>query len=348
MIAESLVVESGVRARADTFGGQARAQPIVIAGVGSIGRRHMRNLVALGERDVLLHRRRDGGMEPFPVEPDLDVALEAGPRAVIVSNPTALHMSTALRAARAGAHLLIEKPVAHTLDRIEELAAIVEAQRLVVLVGYHLRFHPTLRELRNWVVSGALGRVVSVHAHWGEYLPGWHPDEDYRQSYSARRDLGGGALLTLSHPFDYLRWIAGEVESVFAVSDQLSSLDLDVEDVAQVTVRFTNGALGSVHLDYVQHPPSHYLRITGTRGIALWDAGDGVTRVYDGSRDAWTVHYPPEGFERNHVFLDEMRHFLACIDGLATPECSLADGKRALEIALAAHASAAHDRVIDV
>lgn len=135
---------------------------------------------------------------------------------------------------------------------------------------------------------------------------------------------------------------------MFAVSDQLSTLDLDVEDVAQVTVRFTNGALGSVYLDYVQHPSSHYLRVTGTRGIALWDAGDGVARMYDGSREAWTVDRPPPGFERNHVFLDEMRHFLACIDGRATPECSLADGKRALEIALAAHASAAQDQVMYV
>lgn len=235
--------------------------------------------------------------------------------------------------------------MAHTLDPLDELEAFVDAQGLIVLVGYHLRFHPTLRDVRDWVASDGLGRVVSVHAHWGEYLPGWHPDEDYRLGYSARRDLGGGALLTLSHPFDYLRWIVGEVESVFAVSARLSSLEIDVEDVAQVTLRFASGAVGNVYVDYVQHPPSHHLRITGTRGIAVWDATDGVAHLYDGAREEWTVRRPPDGFGRNHLFLDEMRHFLACIDGRETPACTLEDGRRALEIALAARESAEQGRV---
>ncbi len=100
-------------------------------------------------------------------------------------------MSVALPAAAAGAHLLIEKPIAPTLEEIPALAAALEANEKQVLVGFHFRQHPVLKQIKSILDSGELGRVYSAHAHW-EYLPAWHPWEDYRRSYAARKDLGGG------------------------------------------------------------------------------------------------------------------------------------------------------------
>jgi predicted dehydrogenase len=326
---------------------------ILIAGFGSIGRRHFHNLLALGERDILFYRSGrstlpDDELEGYPVETDLQAALSHRPQAVIVANPTALHLDVAIPAAEAGCSLLLEKPISHTLDRLPELQAALRSSGAQVFVGYQFRFHPGLRQVKRLVEEGAVGRLVSVRAHWGEYLPGWHPWEDYRQGYSARQDLGGGVVLTLCHPLDYLRWLLGEVASLWAFTGQLSDLGLSVEDTAEIGLRFFGGALGSLHLDYCQRPPSHRLEMIGTRGVIRWDnAGDAV-QLYRASDDQWNSFSVPAGFERNIMFLDQMRHFLAVARGEAKPLCTLDDGLQALRLALAANLSQSQGRRIDL
>lgn len=327
---------------------------VLVVGAGSIGRAHLHNLRALEPRRPLrvlrsgLGRALPPSLADVPVEHDLAAALARRPSAVVVANPTALHLDTALTAARAGAHLLIEKPVAHTLRGTAELLAEVARQRLHTLVGFQFRFHPTLAAIKTWLDDGALGRVVSVRAHWGEWLPGWHPDEDYRHGYSARATLGGGVVLTLCHPFDYLRWLCGEVTSVSAECGQLSGLDIDVEDTAQVLLRFESGALGAVSLDYVARPATHTLEIVGQRGLLRWSNHDGLARLERPGRGSfYSAHLPP-GFTRQHLFQAELRHFLDLLAGREASRCGLPEGLAALRIALAAKRSAAEGRRVRV
>jgi predicted dehydrogenase len=324
---------------------------ILIAGLGSIGRRHLHNLLDLGERDILLYRTRrstlpEDELGAFPVVTDLNAALDWHPEAAIIANPTALHLETAIPAARAGCHLLLEKPLSHTAEGLPALRQAVQQGGGQVLVGFQFRFHPGLRRTATWIAQGAVGRPLSFHAHWGEYLPDWHPWEDYRRGYSARSDLGGGVILTLSHPLDYLRWLLGEVDSLWAFAGKSGELDIDVEDTAEIGLRFQNGAIGSLHLNYNQRPPAHTLEIIGTRGTLSWDNRDGVAALYQAERKEWQ-RVAPENlldlkrpFERNDLFLAEMRHFLALARGEVTPVCSLEDGIAALRLALAAQESA--------
>ena len=326
---------------------------ILIAGFGSIGRRHFHNLLSLGERDILFYRSGrstlpDDELKGYAVETDLQAALAHQPQAVIVANPTALHLDVAIPAAQAGCSLFLEKPVSHTLDGLAELQAAVQRGKAQVFVGYQFRFHPGLRQVKRLVGEGAIGRLVSVRAHWGEYLPGWHPWEDYRRGYSARQELGGGVILTLCHPLDYLRWMFGEVASLWAFTGQLSGLELSVEDTAEIGLRFASGALGSLHLDYCQRPPSHRLEVVGTQGTIRWDNGDGGVQRYHAGQDQWSSYPVPPGFERNTLFLDQMRHFLAVARGEAVPLCTLDDGLQALRLALAAHLSQSQGRRIDL
>lgn len=317
----------------------------MIAGLGSIGRRHLRNLVALGERDILLYRTHlstlpDQELADFPVETDLGQALAQKPDAVIVANPTAYHLDIALPATQAGCHLLLEKPISGRLDeRVSELQRIVTAKDLQVLVGFQFRFHPTLARIREIILAGVLGRPLSFRVHWGEYLPDWHPWEDYRQSYAARRDLGGGVVNTLSHPLDYVRWLFGEVCSLTGTTAQVSGLALDVEDLAEITLGFENGVVGSVHLDYIQRPPEHTLAIIFERGLIRWDNASGEAQVYAADSTSWETLRPPEDFERNQLFLSETAHFLEVLRGEASSRCDLADGIRALELTEAIHRS---------
>lgn len=324
---------------------------VLVAGSGSIGRRHLANLRRLGLTDARLYRsgRRDPAAPAVdaPEEFDLARALAARPRAVLVCNPSALHLETALAAARAGAHLLVEKPLSHTLDCTDVLAREVQERGLVALVGFQYRFHPGLLRMKRWIEEGALGRVLSARVHWGEDLSSWHPGEDWRRSYAARRDLGGGAVRTLCHPFDYLRWLLGEAVSVQAEVSG-AALSLDVEDLAHVTLRFEGGAVATVTLDYVQKPRTHGLEVVGTRGRACWSDEDGAAYLYDAARGRATPFRPPPGFSRNDVFLDEMRHFLACLDGREVPACTIEDGRAAVEVADAALRSAEEGRRIAV
>ena len=324
----------------------------LIAGFGSIGRRHFHNLLTLGERDILLYHTHhstlpDAELAGYPVEIDLRAALAHKPDAVIISNPTALHLDVAIPAAHFGCHLLIEKPISHSLARLDELKQAIDQNHNHVLVGFQFRFHPGLLQLKKLLDEGAIGEPVSARAHWGEYLPSWHPWEDYRQGYAARPELGGGVVLTLSHPLDYLRWLLGEVESVSAFTSHLG-LNMPVEDTAEITLRFANGALGSVHLNFIQRPPSHWLEIIGIRGTLRWDNADGITRLtrigLEDNAVSFQEFFPPEGFERNSMFLDELRHFLEVINGAAEPLCTLQDGIQALQLSLSALASMQQNR----
>jgi predicted dehydrogenase len=319
----------------------------LIAGYGSIGRRHFRNLLSLGESDILFYRSHrstlpDDELAGYKVETDLTTALAHQPQAVIVSNPTALHLDVAIPAARAGCHLFMEKPLSHSMDRIDELTRALDHGGGQVFVGYQFRFHPGLLKAKRLLEAGAIGRPLSVRAHWGEYLPDWHPWENYRQGYSARSDLGGGVILTLCHPIDYLRWMLGEIAEVWAFTGQQSELELQVEDTAEIGLRFVDGAIGSIHLDYNQRPATHRMEIIGTGGTIQWDHASGDLRVYRiGATTGtdWETHPVPEGFDRNDLFIAQMRHFLEVAAGAALPLCTLQDGVQALIIALAAHRS---------
>ena len=168
---------------------------ICIAGFGSIGRRHFRNLQVLGEKDIILYRTNkstlpDDEIKEIPVETDFQKVLNQKPDALFVANPTALHMDVAIPAAKQGCHIFMEKPISHNLDQVRELIAVSKASGAKIFVGFQFRFHPGLMIISNLLKENAIGQIVNFNCRWGEYLPNWHPWEDYRQGYSARADLG--------------------------------------------------------------------------------------------------------------------------------------------------------------
>jgi predicted dehydrogenase len=325
----------------------------LIAGYGSIGRRHMRNLLALGEKDIVLYRTKhstlpEDELQGFPVETNLEAALAHKPKAVIIANPTALHLDVAIPAAKAGCHVLMEKPISSSLANVDILKDALLTSGTQLLMGFQFRFHPGLQRIINELKDGAIGRPLSFRADWGEYLPGWHPWEDYTKSYSARSDLGGGVTLTLCHPLDYLRWIFGEVKEVWGSTAKLSDLEIQVEDVAEIGLRFESSVIGSVHLNYYQQPPVHRLEIVGTEGTLCWDNADGAVHEYRRGAHDWEVFPVPENFNRNELFLEELRHFMDVCNGYVRPACTLDDGKRSLEIVQAVYQSSKEKRTIEI
>jgi predicted dehydrogenase len=309
----------------------------LIAGLGSIGRRHLRNLLALGEQDIILYRTNHSTLDldefsGIPVYHDLDAALAEGPRGVVISNPTALHLVVTIPAAQAGCSILLEKPVSHNFDRIEELKSALKKGDGNLLMGFQFRFHPTLRRVAEWVQQSAIGTSLSFLCQWGEYLPGWHPWEDYRQGYAARADLGGGVVRTLCHPLDYLGWIFGEASLRWAYTGKVSPLEIDVEDLAKAHLSYPSGVEGTLVLDYFRQPPLHMLEITGSEGCIEWKNNTGAARLFRTATGDWETALPPEGFDRNDLFLEEMRHFIRMARGEEEPICTLEDGIRTQQL----------------
>lgn len=322
---------------------------ILIAGLGAIGQRHARNLRALrGDGVELLAYRRRGlkhvitetlarddaqdvesafGVRAFD---DLDAALAARPDAVFVCTPTSQHLAIAQRAAAAGCHLFIEKPLSHTMDGVEALVATVARRDLVAAVGCQWRFHPCLVTLRAFLAAGTLGPVRSADVVYAEYLPDWHAYEDYRESYAARAELGGGVVLTQIHDYDMAWWLFGPPNTVQATGGHRSDLEIDVEDTVDALLEMRTCPV-RVRQTFASRTPGRTITVHGERGTATVDLLAARLTVTPAALAPEEFH---ADYQRNQLFLDEAAHFLACVEGTEEPTTPLSDGVAVLEVAL--------------
>jgi len=317
----------------------------LVCGAGSIGRRHIANLRRLGAIVTAWRSRaelRTALTQEFGIEVHADLATAiAGADAVVVATDTDRHIEPALAAARAGKALFIEKPLSHSRDGIDTLAALVREQKLVVEVGCQLRAHPCLRELHDRVRSGEDGPIHLLRAAVGQRLDAWRPDTDYRRSYSADASRGGGALMDLIHEIDLVLWLAGPVTQVEAVTAKLSDLAIAADDIACVTLTMRSGALAQIEMDMLSPVYRRSLEVVSRDAVYRHDdTGGGLVR--SDVTSTTTVRRTPAGHERNHLFLSQMEHFLKRLQDPKLPAlCSLDDGIAALDVALAARRAAA-------
>jgi predicted dehydrogenase len=315
-----------------------RATHALVLGTGSIGRRHCANLRALGVGRLDVFDAEPERCRPVVAElgavahPRLEDALAAGPDVALVCSPPVFHVEQALAALSAGCHVFIEKPLSHSLERVEELEARARARRRVVQVGYNLRFHPGLRIVKRLLDEGTLGRPLWAQAESAQYLPDWRPWQDYRTNYTARRDLGGGILLDGSHEVDYLTWLLGRPDELLCMAGRVSDLEVNVEDCATLLLRFPSRTMASVHLDFVQRAPARWCKIAGERGTAHWSFSAREVRLAPAGQ-AGGQELPYE-FDLNEMYVAELRHFLACVAGGAQPEVTVGQARAVLELIL--------------
>jgi predicted dehydrogenase len=330
---------------------------VLFVGLGGVGQRHLRNLKTLlgGDLQAVAYRVKDSKREitsdlsirrdtdiaqkyNIEVYYDLEEALQQVPEVAIIANPTHLHVPVALQILDRECHLFIEKPISHTLTGIDKLLRLSKGKNRIVSIGYQMRFHPCLQALSHMLREERLGPLMGVRAEIGEYLPGWHPYEDYRQMYASKRDMGGGVILSQIHELDYIYWLFGVPRQIFAVGGHLSRLEIDVEDVASILMEceYSGQTLPvHLHMDYIQRPPRRKCQIIGEQGTILVDLLRPSIRHYQGNGDLCNESVF-RGFQRNQLFIDEMRHFLSCLGGREKPAVSIDDGVQSLRMALAA------------
>lgn len=326
----------------------------LIVGGGSIGRRHTQNLQQLGVDVAIVDLDMEVRTE---LAADLDVTtfadLSAGlnsenPNLVVISTPNRFHIEAATEAAQAGCHLFVEKPLSYEMDGIAELESIISKRDLVSLVGCNFRFHPEIQKIRELLHNDVIGSVVAARIEVGSYLPGWFPDSDYSESYSAREDLGGGVILDCIHEINYARWFFGEFKMVSAMADQQSRLEIETNDVAGILARTSEGTVCEFHLDYVQREYSRSCHIIGEEGTIRWSWSDEQVEWYIASEDTWYSFDRPDDWIINDMYTNEMEHFLSSIQAKEETICPISCGRRDLDVALAARKSATTGRHISI
>ncbi|NQV02798.1 MAG: Gfo/Idh/MocA family oxidoreductase, partial [Bacteroidia bacterium] len=254
---------------------------IGVIGYGSIGNRHIRNLISLGCNDIVLLRTigsgNEYGLPEFSVFGDF---VAAGVDAVILANPTGMHITFLGRLLQLNINTLVEKPLVATLDDLKYLERQLKIYSGFGMTAYNMRFHPAVKEAKMVIDNDGLGRIYSARFHVGQYLPDWRPDRDYRKTYSASVDMGGGVLFDLIHEIDLACYLIGKPDGrVDSRVKKVSDLQIETEDLAEIMYSTGSGAVVTIHLDYLAHGYRRYFEIVGEKGTLVSDLNTGELKL---------------------------------------------------------------------
>jgi predicted dehydrogenase len=308
---------------------------VAIIGLGSIGRRHLRLIREL-RPNINIIAVRSGKSEKVQEEKiadeivyNMEDTINTGIQAAIIATPATFHADQALRLMNLEIHVLIEKPLSHSLEKVDELLRAAGELDAVGLVGYCLRYDPAALKFKEILATEKIGQILSVQVNCSSYLPDWRLNMDYRQSVSAKKELGGGVLLELSHEFDYIRWFFGDMKSVYANIQNSGTLDIDVEDSADMIFESDKGCSVSVHLDFNSRNTRRECIARCSNGDLTWDAiANKVTwQTANGSEELETYKN-----DRDYIYREQLKHFFDCIDNKKLPSVSINDGVAVLQM----------------
>jgi len=344
---------------------------ILFIGLGSIGQRHLRLIRKIrgNKDDILAYRSRKKNEEVvlddntnvlknrslsnlYGVKEyeNLDTALSKKPDVAFITNPTSLHIPFAIKVAKSGCHLFIEKSLSDSEEGIDELIKIMREKNLIGYVGYQQRFHPGLLKIKTWIEDKRIGNVVSARFENGEYLPNWHPYEDYRESFAAKKSLGGGVLFGMNHELDYIIFLFGKPDRIFCAGGNLSVLDVEYEDTAEVISMFDkqDGTLSvAVHFDYLQNPPQKCGYIIGDKGKVKWNYVKNEATLIDLETGSVLDSWLNPDYERNDMFIAQLNHFFECIRTRKEVSMPIEEARHSIRIALAARKSMETNSIIN-
>jgi predicted dehydrogenase len=302
---------------------------ILVIGCGSIGGRHIRNLKSLGV-DVYVHDVNQESLGAIISKYNLrgftniEDVFKEGVDGVIIASPSKFHYSQAVKVIESGIPVFIEKPMTTSLKEAILLEEFADKNNAIVVNGFNMRFHPSIKKVKKMLEDDLIGRVYSIRAMAGYYLPDWHPQNDYRKSYSANKSLGGGVLLDGIHELDYIKSLFGEITHVYCLGGKVSNLEIDTEDMAEILMKCSGGIIAELHVNYLNRARLREFVIVGENGIIGWDSNKGTVRHYDPKIKCWKEYREEFEYHINDTYVLEMKHFINCIIG---KEKSINDAK---------------------
>jgi len=328
---------------------------ILINGSGSAGIRHLkiaRDLFPSSQIAILTNSQTFSSNLDYNWHfTKIEEAIEFQPNFAVLAGAASTRIEIGLALAKSGVHLLLEKPISVSTQRVEDLIEICAEKKLVLAVGYNLRFNESLIYFRDQLNLGVIGKPLLVKCEVGQFLPNWRESVDYRQSVSAQRKLGGGVLFELSHEIDYLEWIFGKIDWIRASIMRQSSLEIDVEDSAFLTLGIENkmnpNLVANLSMDFIRHDPQRKCIVVGESGTLKWDGIKQQVSVLKQGESSWTCLINSTN-SSNDLYFAEWKDFIECLNTKKSPMATGRDGLKSLEVIEAALESAPTGRQVRI
>ena len=284
----------------------------IFFGLGSIGKKHCSNYRKLFPDARILTPNNTTTSRKFIEENNvevIDIKTDWQADIAFITNPTSLHLKTAIMAAKKGCHLFIEKPFVHEIEDCQSLKKIIIDKNLGFFVAFNYRFHPLLAHLKSLLQNNTINGICSVSIDYGQYFPDWHPYEDYRNSYVGKKELGGGTILTASHEIDYAIWIFGKPLYLNCVGGKRSSLDIDVEDVVDISMLMEGKFNLTIHLDILQKKYTRNIKIVTEQGN--WEIDLVGCQIHKECNEKKELVFETTVIDKTEILEAEVKHFVS-------------------------------------
>ena len=315
---------------------------LAIIGLGSIGRKHLR-LVKEIRPEINIIIVRSGVNKNFKEKKiankivfSIEDALKIGIQAAIVSTPSVYHAEQTIKLLKSGVNVLVEKPLSNSLKNIEKFLDYNQKSDTQSLLGYCLRYDPGALKFKKMLKERNIGKILHVQIDCGSFLPNWRKEKDYSKSVSAKSKLGGGVLLELSHELDYIRWFFGDMINVYANMKNSKTLDIEVEDSADIIFDSKQGFTISLHLDFNSHSSRRLCSVRCTEGDLIWDA---IEKNVIWNPAQGSIEVEKMNHNNDDMYRMQLKHFFECVENGKSPKIHLEDGVKVLQMVESARKS---------
>ena len=296
-----------------------KVETALIIGAGSIGQRHILNLKKIGITDIIALRSKKGHYKKLPdglciTEVDnWEDATKRKPDIAIISNPTSLHLDAALKIANSVRGIFIEKPISNNLTGCNQLIDLLNVKKITSFVGHNLMFHPIVKKIIEFYNENDVGEIINIQSQVGQWLPDWHPYEDYTKAYYARKDLGGGVALSLIHEIHLVLELAGLPTHVFGEITKYQKLNLDVDVCSDLMIKHKSGAVSQVHLDFLQRPTHRSGLVTFEKAWLTYDLSRLVLTAQRINEEPYEL-FNKSNYDSNDMYIDQLKEFIRFVE----------------------------------
>ena len=304
---------------------------ILIVGIGSIGRRHIENFsnffdiidIADIQEDRVLKAKKDFKINNTFL--DYKIAINSNKYdAIAITTPPHLHLEIATQAVHKNINLFIEKPLGISCLGWSDILDICDQKKLISYIAYCHRYIPYTKKFKEIIDSKKYGNILHANVRWGSYLPDWHPWEDYRSFYMAKKDQGGGALLDESHGIDLIRYLIGEPKGVYAQIRNISDLEITSDDTASLNLDFPKGELVHLNFDLTSRYPRISIEIICSKGTLIWDRIDHKIKIFDASTKEWKeINFTKD--DLMSMYYLQAQNFYNCLTSKEKPKIDIKD-----------------------
>lgn len=306
-----------------------------LIGYGSIGKRHLKNLLISGVKEIALLRALGNGNE-FGLKEyySPDDFFRQPFDFIILSNPTSEHHKFLVRMITTNQNIFCEKPVVGKPEEAGQISQMLSNYKGKSITAFNMRFHPCISRTAQIINEGQLGNIYSARFFVGQYLPDWRPQTDYSKSYSAIRSLGGGVTLDLVHEIDLALYLVGSpVSSIYSIADKFSNLKIETEDLTEILFRSSNGALVSIHLDYLYRGYRRNFELIGEKVNLYCDLFNNTVKIFDDKNQIILDEAFPD-FQRNDMYLSLLKYYIANLTSGEVISPDLREGLISAELAV--------------